>query len=488
MLNQRLEQKLLQKLSPQQILLMKLLQIPTAAMDERIKQEIEENPALEDISESEDYLEPEDNSYESSEEKPEEKYDENFDIKDFLDEDDIPEYKLHANNYGADDDRKEWIIASDKTFSEFLTDQINEQNFNEKQRIIADHLIGMLDDSGYLGRDIPSIADDMLFLMNIEVSAFEIEAVLKVIQDFDPAGIGARNLRECLLIQIRRTENRNKYTALAEDIINTQFAEFTKKHYDKIQKKLNIDKNTLSKALDEIVRLNPKPGNALSEALKSSQAIIPDFIITNNDGYVDMQINSKNAYDLRLSGAYSDMFESISNKQNKTSEHQRTLQFIKQKVDSARWFIDAIQQRQNTMYVTMKAIMEYQKSFFIDGDETHLKPMILKDIAEKVGLDISTISRVVNSKYVQTPFGTFLLKTFFSESLSTDSGEEVSTREVKKILLDCIAVEEKSKPLTDDEIAEFLNNKGYNIARRTVAKYREQLEIPVARLRKEINT
>ncbi|MFU8844032.1 MAG: RNA polymerase factor sigma-54 [Bacteroidales bacterium] len=495
MLNQRLQQKLLQKLSPQQILLMKLLQIPSVALEQRIKQEIEENPALEDLEENEviedfdenfEDSEPQDDSErEEAEEYDQKDSDDEFDLNDYLDEDEIPSYKLNANNSSADDERREVPFVSGVSFQELLISQLGMHGLDEKKYQIALHIIGNLDDSGYLNREIGAMVDDLAFTQNIQTSKDEILEVLYVIQEFEPYGVGARNLQECLLIQLRRIEEPPPSVKLAIHILDRHFLEFTKKHYDKIMKKNRISEEELKDAIDEILKLNPKPGNSLSDTSRANHYILPDFLIFNNNGDLELQLNSRNAPELRLNRTYVDMLETYSVSKDK-SQHKDTITFVKQKIDSARWFIDAIRQRQNTLQVTMEAIMNYQREYFLTGDETRLRPMILKDIAEIVHLDISTISRVANSKYVQTPFGTFLLKSFFSESMQTDSGEEVSTREIKKILSDCIEGEDKSRPLTDEQLTKILKEKGYNIARRTVAKYREQLSIPVARLRKEL--
>ena len=420
MLTQRLQQKLLQKLSPQQILLMKLLQIPSIALEQRIKQEIEENPALEDVADPEMSTDEEEIH---SDEEPDpveelEREKDDFDITDYLDDDDIPAYRMNSNNNSADDEHREIPFASGISFHETLLTQLGLRSLDERQVAIATYIIGNLDDSGYLNRQLSAMVDDMAFTQNISTTPEELDELLRVIQQFDPPGIGARNLRECLLIP-------NNY-------------------------------------------------------------IMPVFFVYTKDGELELQINSRNAPELRLSRTYVDMLETYAESKTKSSSQKDAVMFIKQKIDSAKWFIDAIKQRQNTLFVTMTAIIEYQRDFFLTGDETKLRPMILKDVAEVVGLDISTISRVANSKYVQTPFGTFLLKTFFSESMQTDSGEEVSTREIKKILSNCIEAEDKAKPLTDEQLTDILKEKGYNIARRTVAKYREQLSIAVARLRKEL--
>ena len=494
MLHQRLQQKLLQKLSPQQILLMKLLQVPTVALEQRIKQEIEENPALEESEEEEeetldilDEIDPESNADGSEEESDVDTKDseDEFDFSDYLDDDDIPSYKLNANNHSADDEPRDIPFISGTTFQELLLSQLGLSSLDEKQNTIASVIIGNLDDSGYLNRDINALVDDLAFTQNVQTNREEITEVLKIIQSFDPPGVGARNLQECLLIQLRKKENESKEIDLAIHILERYFNEFTKKHYEKILKKAKITEDDLKDAIEEILKLNPKPGNSLGETSKTNHYILPDFIIFNNNGDLELQLNSRNAPELKLSRNYVDMLEAYANAKNK-SKHKDTITFVKQKIDSAKWFIDAIKQRQNTLLTTMNAIMDYQRSYLLTGDETKLRPMILKDIAEIVNLDISTISRVANSKYVQTPFGTLLLKSFFSESMQKEDGEEVSTREIKKILSDCIDAEDKTKPYTDEHLTQILKEKGYNIARRTVAKYREQLSIPVARLRKEL--
>jgi RNA polymerase sigma-54 factor len=474
----RLQQKLLQKLSPQQILLMKLLQIPSIGLDQRIKQEIEENPALEDDStENQEETTPENETAENDS-------DEEFDITDYVDADDIPEYKTRSNNY-AEDDKKTIPFAAGVSFHEVLTAQISHHGFTEKQSEIAKIIIGNIDDSGYLQRDVEAMVDDLVFTLNIEVTVKEIEDVLEIIQTFDPIGVGARNLQECLLIQLRKKDEEDENIVLAIRVIDRFFDAFTKKHYDKILKKAQINEDQLKLAIDEILKLNPKPGNSLGETTKVNHYIIPDFVITNNEGELELTLNSRNAPELRLNRTYKEMLLAYAANQNK--KDKEAFQFVKQKVDSAKWFIDAIKQRQHTLYITMKTILDYQYAYFLSGDEVDLRPMILKDIADRVNLDISTISRVANSKYAQAPFGTILLKSLFSESLKTESGTDVSTIEVKKILSNCIDAEDKTKPMTDEQLTEILKQKGYVIARRTVAKYREQLNIPVARLRKELN-
>ncbi len=486
MLNQRLQQKLLQKLSPQQILLMKLLQIPSVALEQRIKQEIEENPALEDLGENEQN-DDENQEFDDAQEEDAASNDDEFSLEDYIsDDDDIPAYRLNANNTGPDDERRDIPFASGTSFHDLLRNQLGMYGLDEKQHQIAEHIIGNIDDAGYLMRKLDAMVDDLAFLQNIQANVDELKEVLEIIQQFDPSGVGARSLQECLSIQLNRKEE-TQGIRIAKLLIGRFFNEFTKKHYDKILRKSKIDEEQLKEGIAEVLKLNPKPGNSLSESVKTNQYIIPDFIIHNNDGELELSLNSSNTPELRLNRTYTEMMEGFSGRKNKKDKKQKeTIMFIKQKIDSAKWFIDAIRQRQNTLYMTMKAIMDYQKAYFLTGDETMLRPMILKDIAELVGLDISTISRVANSKYVQTPFGTFLLKSFFSESMQMDSGKEVSTREIKKILQDCVDAEEKSSPLTDQELVAILKEKGYNIARRTIAKYREQLNIPVARLRKTL--
>ena len=495
MSSQRLTQtqKMLQKLSPQQILLMKLLQIPTMELSSRIKEEIEENPALEEkeneVVEDEIHND-EDNDFDDNQDYDNDDYDPLSDFDDYMqdDDDDDAAYKLRTNNYSPDDERYEAPISNEESFQDILIQQLGYRNLDEKKYKIGTYIIGNLDDSGYLSRPISGIIDDLLFTQNLDVSEEEVTDVLHIIQDFDPAGVGATNLQECLLIQLRRLQDENDeddidYT-LPIIIIEQYFSEFTKKHYDKIVKKSGISERQFRAALKEILKLNPKPGGTVGGSQRSNY-VIPDFTIYNNCGKLELTLNSRNAPELHVNKDYVDMLNNFVKQKNNKS-NKEAINFVKNKIESAKWFIEAVKQRHNTLYVTMEAIMNYQKEYFLTGDETKLKPMILKDISEKVGLDISTISRVANSKYVQTAYGTFSLKSFFSESLTNDDGEEVSTREIKKILMDCIEQEDKSKPLTDDVLTQILKEKGYNIARRTIAKYREQLDIPVARLRKEL--
>jgi len=482
MLKQRLQQKLLQKLSPQQIQMIKLLEIPAIQLEQRIKKELEENPVLEEGNE-ETYTEQE----EIKEDQTTDQQDE-FSLEDYMQDDDIPSYRLNARNYSADEKREEIPFSLGNTFREQLKSQLGLRKLSEAQEVLAEYILGNIDDDGYLRRELEAIADDLAFSIGLETTYEALHEVLMTIQEFDPAGVGARSLQECLLLQIDRKEHDDPEIRLARSILKNHFDEFTNKHYDKIIQRLNISEKELKNALEEILKLNPKPGGAMGDTQsKSFHQIVPDFILEENEGELQLYLNSNNVPELRLSRTYSDMFESYNaNKASASKDEKDAITFVKQKLDSARWFIDAIRQRQNTMLLTMNAILDYQKDYFYEGDETRMRPMILKDIADMTGLDISTISRVVNSKYIQTHFGIYPLKYFFSEGMQTDSGEEVSTREIKKILQDCIDAEEKRKPLTDDRLSAILNEKGYQIARRTVAKYREQLGLPVARLRKEL--
>lgn len=511
MLKQSLSQKLQQKLSPQQIQLMKLLQLPTVALEQRIKEELEINPALEEgapediddekLQDEEDDTPELDDGVEADEGDGENKKDEfdntgdeeikdrntdDFDVDDYITDEDVPYYKSNANNTSPDDERTEMPLGASVTFQETLLVQLGMMNLDEKQKLIANHLIGSLDEDGYLRRDLNSIVNDLAFTQNIQTTSDELLQVLQVIQTFDPPGTGARNLQECLLLQLQRKNKDNKAIQRAIEIIKNYMDEFSKKHYEKIARLMNLPDEYLKEAMQEILKLNPRPGGDISAESKTVQHIVPDFIITNNDGHLELTLNSRNAPELRVNREYNEMMEGYAHSKKPDRSQKEAILYLKQKIDSAKWFIDAIKQRQATLLHTMQAIMNYQIDYFQEGDEKLLKPMILKDIADIVGLDISTVSRVANSKYVQTPFGTFLLKTFFSEGMATDSGEEVSTREVKKILSDAIEGEDKRKPLPDDQLAKILKEKGYNVARRTIAKYREQLNIPVARLRKEL--
>jgi len=490
MLKQNLQQKLLQKLSPQQIQFIKLLQVPTVSLDTRIKEELEENPALEDlslssVSEPEDYpdRDPEDDNFNADEEKGEA---DEFNIEDYLQEDNVNEYGSRYDQNGDDDDeRKEIPIAVQSSFFESLQQQLDLLPLSDKDFRIGRQIIGSLDDDGYLRRPITSLTDDLAFSQNVFAEDEEVEDMLKVIQGFDPAGVGARSLQECLLIQLRKKDPRDPIIKKAMNVVEHYLDEFTRKHYDKLEKSLNMSSEELRAVVNEILKLNPKPGDSNEINTKQMQ-VIPDFHIANNDGILILTLNSKNAPELRISRSYQEMFEHYDKASQKDKKLKEAVQFVKQKLDSAKWFIDAIKQRQQTLLKTMNAIMQYQYDYFLTGDDKNLKPMILKDIADRINMDISTVSRVANSKYVQTEFGTFLLKSFFSEAIQTESGEEVSNKEVKKILEEHIGKEDKQHPLADEKLTEILKDAGYNIARRTVAKYREQMNIPVARLRREL--
>ncbi|MCU0363499.1 MAG: RNA polymerase factor sigma-54 [Bacteroidales bacterium] len=487
MLNQRLQQKLLQKLSPQQIQMIKLLEVPTLQIEERILKELEENPALEEGQEEDEDIRQDDGEEEEDFEASD-RDEEEFTLDDYIEDDDIPEYRLQANNTSRDDEKRSEIpFSAGYSFQEHLESQLSLRDLNEKQKILGKYILGNIDDDGYLRRELVNIVDDLAFLQNVETSEEELEEVLAVIQDLEPAGVGARTLQECLLLQVEKKSSRTPADDLVHAVLKNYFEEFSKRHYDKIIAKMGIGEDDLKAIIDEVLKLNPKPGGVYSDPFsKSSQPIIPDFILENTESGFDLHLNSRNLPELRLSSAYRTMLQEYSRSRSNKKEMKDAVMFVKQKIDSAKWFIDAIRQRQNTLLLTMNAILEYQKEYFADGDETKLRPMILKDVSEMTGLDISTVSRVANSKFIQTEFGIIPLKFFFSEGLQTDSGEEVSTREIKSILRDCIDNEEKRRPLTDERLTEILQEKGYQIARRTVAKYREQLNIPVARLRKEI--
>ncbi len=455
-------------------------------IEQRIKKELEENPALEEGSEEDEEVENQETEEEQFEEK--DKDQEEFTLDDYIEEDEIPDYRLQINNYSKEDDKKSEIPFSvGSSFHEHLESQLSLRDLTDKQKILGEYILGNIDEDGYLRRELVNIVDDLAFLQNVTTNENELEEVLHIIQDLDPAGVGARSLRECLLIQLAIKDRTQPPVRTAYTIIDQYFEEFSKRHYDKITARLGINENELKSAIDEVLKLNPKPGSLFSDTFtKTSQPIIPDFILDLDEDGFDLHLNSRNLPELRLSSAYNEMLHSYIRDKGQKKEMKEAIMFVKQKIDSAKWFIDAIRQRQNTLLLTMNAILEYQEEYFIDGDETKLKPMILKDVAEMTGLDISTVSRVANSKYIQTHFGIMPLKFFFSEGLQTDSGEEVSTREIKRILQDCIENEEKRRPLTDERLTDILQEKGYQIARRTVAKYREQLNIPVARLRREI--
>lgn len=485
MLRQSLNLKLSQKLSPQQIQLMKLIQLPTQAFEQRIKEEMNENPALESGKE-------EDEEYEKDEFDNEEDFDDDNDsieadeinIDEYLSDDETPDYKYSANNY-SDEEQRETPLAAGTSFHQDLLNQLHTFILTDEEREIAEFLVGSIDDMGYLRRSLSDLVDDMAFTQGIYTDEKTVERILHIVHELEPAGVGARDLQECLVLQLKH-KTPTESVGLALDILENQFDAFTKKHYDKLQGKYGISLEQLKKAIDEIEKLNPKPGNSFAGSTRLIEHVVPDFTIRVVDGELELTLNGRNAPTLHVSRDYKDMMQTYKDSREKSQAQKDAVMFIKQKLDSAKWFIDAIKQRQETLFVTMNAIMHFQEGFFLTGDETKLKPMILKDIADIVGLDISTISRVANSKYVDTPYGTKLIKEFFSEGMLNDQGEEVSTLEIKKILRDVIDAEDKRKPLPDEELMEILKEKGYPIARRTIAKYREQLDIPVARMRKKI--
>ncbi|MCL2329388.1 MAG: RNA polymerase factor sigma-54 [Bacteroidetes bacterium] len=492
MLDQKLQQKLQQKLSSQQIQVIKMLEIPTMMLEQRIKEEMEENPALEideqfdepndEQSHRDDDDRDDDDDYDSERDS-----DNEFTIDDYFNEDEYSNYKFKDNNNSGNSDNKEIPFSVGNSFHENLYEQLSLLDLNEHEMFVADFILGNIDDEGYLRRDLENICDDIMFSQNLETSEKELQHILKLVQSLDPAGVGARDLQECLLLQITR-KHKTATTLTAAEILRNYYPEFTKKHYDKILQSLEIEREDLKDAIDEIMKLNPKPGNAYSDAQQkgTTQFITPDFIIEDHNGKLSIHLHARNEPELHVSKSYIDMYAHYKQGGEKSKSNKEAVQFIQQKIDGAKWFIDAIKQRKNTLLNTMQAIFSYQKAFFETGDEARLKPMILKDIAEIVGLDVSTVSRVANSKYVQTPYGIFQLKHFFSESMQTDAGEEVSSREIKAILQENIENENKQNPFTDEQLAEILKEKGYVIARRTVAKYREQLGIPVGRLRKEV--
>ena len=484
MLKQYLQFKLSQKLSPQQIQLMKLIQLPTQAFEQRLKQELEENPALErgKDNDSDNF----DDAYSDDDFGDNEQIKaDDINVDDYLSDDEIPSYRLHANNYSPDDESKTIPYAAGTSFTQQLTEQLNTFRLNDNDYQIAKFLIGSIDDSGYIRRPLLDLMDDLAFTQNIYTDIETIENVLNVVQQLDPPGVGARDLQECLLIQLQR-KIQTPNTELAAAMIENAFEQFTKKHYQKLLKKFSITEVQLKDAIIEIERLNPKPGSSFSNNLRSIEHVVPDFTIKIVEGELELTLNGRNAPELHVSKSYNEMLLGYKASKEKSKAQKEAVLFIKQKLDAAKWFIDAIRQRQQTLLLTMSAIMQYQKDYFLSGDEEQLRPMILKDIADEVAMDVSTISRVANSKYVDTPYGTKLIKEFFSESMTNDQGEEVSTREIKSILKTVISEEDKKKPLTDEKLAKILKEKGYPIARRTVAKYREQLDLPVARLRKEI--
>ena len=488
MLKQFLNLKLSQKLSPQQIQLMKLIQLPTQAFEQRLKEEMDENPALESGKEEEEVYEKDefDNNDEYEDYEGSENIEtEEINIDEYLSNDETPDYKLQANNYSDDDNDREIPFAASTSFHQDLINQLNTFILTDEQRDIAEFLVGSIDDDGYLRRSITDIIDDMAFTQGLYTDEKNVEKILHIIHELEPSGVGARDLHECLLLQLR-DKTPSEYVELATKIIKNNFDAFIKKHYDKLISIYEISKEQLKKAIEEIEKLNPKPGGAFDNNSRTVEQIVPDFAIRINDGELELTLNGRNAPSLHVSRDYKEMLQTYKVSKDKSNSQKDAVQFIKQKLDSAKWFIDAIKQRQETLYVTMNAIMHFQQNFFLDGEETKLKPMILKDIADMVGLDISTVSRVANSKYVETPYGTKLIKEFFSESMKNDQGEDVSTLEIKKILKTVIEEEDKNKPLPDDQLAEILKEKGYPIARRTIAKYRDLLDIPVARMRKKI--
>jgi RNA polymerase sigma-54 factor len=485
MLKQGLQFRLLQKLSPQQIQLMKLIQLPTQAFEERLKQEIEENPALDTGKEESEDID-DDLSNEFEEDTIEKTETEDINVADYLSDDEVPNYKTQANNYSADDEEKNVPYAAGTSFHQSLKNQLNTFTLNEEEQAIAEFLLGSVDDSGYIRREIIDLVDDLAFTENVFTTEEKVVAVLKkVVHNLDPLGVGARNLKECLIIQLHAKE-KTKYRSLSIEILENAFDHFVKKHYKKLQEKFHISEEELKEVNKEISKLNPKPGSSYAGNNKIAEQIVPDFSINLSDGELDLVLNSRNAPELHISREYNNMLKGYQEATVKSRSQKDAVFFIKQKLDAAKWFIDAIRQRQQTLLITMNTIMQYQYDYFLTGDERKLKPMILKDIADQINMDVSTVSRVANSKYVATPYGTKLIKEFFSESMKNDQGEDVSTKEIKKILETVITEENKKKPLTDEKLAAILKDKGYPIARRTVAKYREQLDLSVARLRKEI--
>lgn len=488
MLKQFLNLKISQKLSPQQIQLMKLIQLPTQAFEQRLLEEMNENPALESGKEEDEYEKDEFDTeeYDDYEDSEADRMDaEDINLDDYLSSDDTPDYKTQVNNYSDDNETKETPFAAAISFHQDLINQLNTFILNDEERDIAEFLVGSIDDTGYIRRSIPDLVDDMAFTQGLYTTEKQVESILHIIHELEPTGVGARDLQECLLLQLKH-KTPTESVDLATTIIDQHFDAFVKKHYDKLIQKFNISNEQLKNAIHEIERLNPKPGGSFSGNTKITENIVPDFAIRIVDGELELTLNGRNAPSLHISKDYQEMMQTYKESKDKSSSQKDAVQFIKQKLDSAKWFIDAIKQRQDTLFVTMNAIMHYQKDYLLDGDETRLKPMILKDIADMIGLDISTVSRVANSKYVETPYGTKLIKEFFSEAMKNDQGEDVSTLEIKRILQNTIEEEDKQNPLPDDLLAEILKEKGYPIARRTIAKYREQLEIPVARMRKKL--
>lgn len=484
MLKQQFQLKLSQKLSPQQIQLMKLIQLPTQAFEQRVAQELEENPALEGGKEQPDHENSED-TFDSYDQEGTEVIETEINVDNYLSDDEVPSYKLSTNNYSIDDEERETPYASGTSFYQYLSQQLNTLDLSDQHREMAVFLIGSLDDSGYLRRDIEDLVDDLAFTQNIYTDRSSLEEVLSLVQELDPPGVAARNLQECLLLQLERKRG-SSAAQKALLMIQDHFDAFSKKHFDKLIKKLGWSEETLKEVIREVEILNPKPGSTYSGQNRMIETVVPDFSIRINEGALELTLNGRNAPELHVSRSYSEMLKGYKEAAQHSKAQKDAVLFIKQKLDAAQWFIDAIKQRQHTLFVTMSTIMNRQKEYFLSGDERELKPMILKDIADEIQMDISTVSRVANSKYVDTPYGTKLIKEFFSESMKNDQGEDVSTREIKTILANLIKQEDKRRPLTDDKLAKTLKEKGYPIARRTVAKYREQLDVPVARLRKEL--
>ena len=471
-INQKQVLSLQQKLSPQQIQMIKLLELPTVQLEQRIKQEIEDNIVLEEEEHASE-----------EEEQPQQ-----ISVDEYLREDDTPSYKSRINNYSKDDKQRPVFLTEGRSLPEYLLEQLGFRNLSERDMRLAAYLVGSIDEDGYLRRDLESVADDIAFTLGIETSAEELERLLGVLHELEPAGIGARNLRECLLLQMAQIPINSRPRRLARKILTNYFEEFVKKHYEKLMSRLQVSEEDFREAIAEIRRLSPKPGNLYAEGeTDTTPYIIPDFILDYQDGRFQLSLNSYNVPEVRVNRRYMDMIREMVGSDGTVREKDKeAIQFVKNKIDSAKWFISAIKQRHDTLMRTMQTILDYQQEYFKDGDKSKLRPMILKDIADRTGLDVSTISRVVNSKYVQTQFGIILLKSLFSEAMQTESGEEVSSYEIKNILQECIDEENKRHPLTDETLMDILNSKGYRIARRTVAKYREMLGIPVARLRKQI--
>ncbi len=485
MLDQKLQQRMLQKLSPQQIQMIKLLEVPAMQLEQRIKKELEENPALEEGHEDEELHNEEEEERTDNEQNDYD--DEEFSLDDYLNDEDIPDYQLHISNVSRDEKREEIPFAVGSSFHEVLRQQFNLRAVDERQQTLGEYIIGNIDDDGYLRREVENMVDDLAFLQNITTDEEELNGILEIVQDLDPAGVGARDLRECLLLQIARKDQSVPSIALTTKVLTDYFEEFSRRHYEKIMARLEIEEEEMKEVIDEVLKLNPRPGGTMNDPFaRLSHHIIPDFILEQTDSNFELSLNNRNIPELKINRGYSEMLESYVHDKKAGRRNRDAIMFVKQKLDAARWFIDAMKQRQNTLLLTMNAILEYQKEYFEEGDDTKLRPMILKDIATMTGLDISTVSRVANSKYIQTHFGIYPLKFFFSEAMQTDSGDEVSTREIKRILQECVDNEDKRKPLTDEKLTEILQEKGYKIARRTVAKYREQLSIPVARMRKEL--